>query len=134
MGAVTSKRPDLSVTEILNQLRSAIAEIRLTAFIDLDSRLVLASSADTRPRQEILDAIAETGAQLLPAPNSPLAACFPDRRPPDHATLIASDMLLVYVRPAGSTEAICCRCSNGADPAAILSHANDALAKIGAGE
>jgi len=119
----------------LEALRSALPGCRVVAFVDLQARLVLLSKADKKPRQEWLDALATTGAQMLPLRRGPVTAASTGDALPDQAVVLRQHGLSVYVRLGSDpSEALCCDCDAGADATAVLAQARDALIRIAAAE
>lgn len=119
----------MTIKDLLDELRSAVPDCRLAAYVDLGSALVLSASASAMPQQETLDGLADTAARLLPLDSGGSA------RPgaPDQAVLTSAGDLLVLARSAGEPcDVICCKCADTADIDTVLSGARAALNWIGA--
>jgi len=113
------------IVELLNEMRAAIPECRLIAFVDLNATLVLACSSAVRPPQEALDDIAETAGRIMPRSDDPLANPPFSATCPDQAVLHLLSETLVIVR--STTEMICCQCVPDVDATIVLVGAQNVL-------
>lgn len=117
----------MDIGQELDALRDALPDCRLAAYVDLEAELVLISSAHDKPRQEALDALAQFGAQAL-------SGRLPGVAGAENAVLLGPAELTVVLRsPAEPGEAVCCKCTAGADADAVLDRMRLSLTRIAAG-
>lgn len=128
----------MSVSEGLDNLLAAVPECQLVAFIDLDAGMVLASSAQTKQRQEFLGALGESAARHLSMTEDGLANCLSlneNSAPPDIAVLLSATGTVAFVRSAAErNEALCVSCSPNVAVDAIIDRARSVLSELGAVE
>lgn len=126
----------MSVSEGLNNLRAAVPGCQLAAFIDLQASMVLAVSAQTKQRQELLGALADSASRHLPMDESALAGCLTSgdsAAAPDSAILLSATGTVAFVRsPAEPNEAVCVSCSPNVAIDAIIDRARSAVFDMGA--
>lgn len=128
----------MSVSERLDELRAAVAECQLVAFIDLEARMVLSVSSQAKQPQEHLDALGESASRLLPMAPNALTKCLSfqdDHALPDFAVLMSDTNTHIFVRSSGEGhEALCCSCSRNAPVDTIIDKARAALSNAGDAE
>lgn len=124
----------MSVTEGLDELRAGLPGCDLAAFIDLEAGMVLAVSAQSKQRQEVLGALGESACQNLPMAENNLARCLSlnaSSAPADVAVVLSSTGTVAFVRsPVEANEALCCSCSPNVAVDAIIDKARAALSDM----
>lgn len=122
----------MTIGDLLNELRIAVPECRLAAYIDLNAELVLTVSTAEKPPQETLDGLAETAAWIMPMGASPIEQCLFDRPGPEEAIFLNVDDTLIFARSmAEPADVICCECARSVDVDRALASARMALNLIG---
>ncbi len=125
----------MSVAEILDECRTAVSGCQLVAFIDLDSKMVLSVSAQSKQRQERLDTLGTMASAFLPLPDDDIAKCLSHdgAMPPQAAVLLTMTETTAFVRSqAEPREALCCSCAPNASVDSIIEAARMILPDIGA--
>ncbi len=124
-----------SVQRTLDDLRASLGGCRLTAFVDLQSQLVLSHSAAERHAQESLDDLAAAAARMLALDSDAKADVQLLGALPDEAlTLTAADTTLFLRSPVATTEALVCICPPTAVPEELLRAAAGAIRRIAAAD
>ena len=115
----------MDVTEALDAMRSDIPGCSLLAFTDLGSRLVLCTSAASKPAQEDLDKLSELAQMMLSGPVS--EGALPALAGEGGDVLVGSAMLMsdgdvkVFLRAsAEAQEALVCVCAPETDLAKVV--------------
>jgi len=128
----------MSVSEGLDKFRAAVPGCQLVAFIDLNAGMVLAVSAQTKQRQELLGALGETASMHLPMNETDLAKCLSlseSSAQPGIAVLLSATGTVAFVRsPAEGNEALGVSCSPNVDVDAIITQARIVLTEISAAQ
>lgn len=121
----------MRIGDLLDELRSALPDCRLCAYIDLDVQLVLSCSAAARQRQERLDDLAKLAAALMaPSQAQPLDRSADAQ--PKMITVMQADRSIFLMRaPDDPSEVICCECAANVDPRSVAAGAKLVLTWIG---
>ncbi|MDJ0629679.1 MAG: hypothetical protein QNJ44_15585 [Rhodobacter sp.] len=101
--------------------------------MDLNAELVLSSSADEKPPQEELDALASMVSMALGLPDCPADRAAPGSIAPDEVIVLSPELSTVIVRTHGDeAEALCCVCARSQDVEIVRASARDTLNEIAA--
>ena len=124
----------MTVSEALDTLRSEVSGCTLAAFADLSSRLVLSSSAASKPMQDELDKLSSAAAEALDGALADGTTSIWQKdgaEKPDTAMLITGQEARVFLRsPENAAEALACVCAPDSDIAAVLHSGREALKRI----
>lgn len=124
----------MTVSEALDTLRSEVSGCTLAAFADLSSRLVLSSSAASKPMQDELDKLSTAAAEALDGALADGTASVWNEdgtEKPDTAMMITGQEARVFLRsPDNVAEALVCVCAPDSDIAAVLTSGREALQRI----
>ena len=122
----------MSVTDALDALRSELSGCALVAYADLNSRLVLSTSAAGHPGQEELDALSSAAQLVLAgAVAEGGAPVWGGDSPADMAMLMTGSEARVFLRAADAApEALICVCAPNVDLAQVVSMGRATLTRI----
>ena len=124
----------MTVSEALDTLRSEVSGCTLAAFADLSSRLVLSSSAASKPMQDELDKLSSAAAEALDGALADGTASLWQKdgaEKPDTSMLITGQEARVFLRsPENAAEALACVCAPDSDIADVLNSGREALQRI----
>ena len=124
----------MTVSEALDTLRSEVSGCTLAAFADLSSRLVLSSSAASKPMQDELDKLSSAAAEALDGALADGTTSIWQKdgaEKPDTAMLITGQEARVFLRsPENAAEALACVCAPDSDIAAVINSGREALKRI----
>ena len=124
----------MTVSEALDTLRSEVPGCTLAAFADLSSRLVLSSSAASKPMQDELDKLSSAAAEALDGALADGTTSIWQKdgaEKPDTAMLITGQEARVFLRsPDNAAEALACVCAPDSDIAAVINSGREALQRI----
>ena len=124
----------MTVSEALDTLRSDVPGCTIAAFADLSSRLVLTSSASSKPMQDELNSLSAAAAEALDgalAEGSGPIWGGDGTDKPDVAMLLTGQEARVFLRsPDNVAEALVCVCAPDSDIAAVLNSGREALQRI----
>ena len=90
----------MNIYRHLSELRKAIPDCHLAAFIDLNANMVMAHEARSKPPQERLDGLADQAERLLKAPGMD--------GPIDHVLIVSGENLEVFGKGAADGVAMVC--------------------------
>jgi len=127
----------MSVSEILNDCRTAIPDCQLVAFIDLDASMVLSVSSVSKQRQERLDALSASASRLFSMPRVFLAGWLADNgnSSPQVAIVLSMAETTAYVRSETEPREVLCLCGSPNSPVdAMIKAARSVMSDIGASE
>lgn len=123
-----------AVHELLDAMRVSLGGCRLIAFVDLRAELVLSCSAEAKPPQEELDALAGWAVQALTSRNGS-AIAGPGGGTPDEIVILSPEHSTLILRAENDvSEAICCVCETAQDIELLRVAARETLVKIAADE
>lgn len=126
----------MTVGEALETLRSEVSGCTLAAFADMSSRLVLSSSAASKPMQNELDALSVAAAEALDgalAEGTNSVSGHDGSNKPEVAMLMTGLEARIFLRsPENAAEALVCVCAPDSDFAKVLESGRDALQRINA--
>lgn len=121
----------MRIGDLLDELRDALPGCELCAFVDLDVELTLSFSADRKPRQEQLDALAGLASRMLRA-HSANVPTLADLAESPHVTIWAPNKTVFMQRSAVDPgEGTICLCGPVADAKSTTSGADVFLKMIG---
>lgn len=123
-----------AVHDLLDALRGSLDGCRLIALVDLGAELVLSCSAEAKPPQEELDALAGWAVQALTRRNG-AAAAGPGGDPAEEIVILSADHSTLILRAeSDESEAICCVCNTAQDIELLRAAARETLVRINADE
>lgn len=124
----------MNVAAELDAMRSELSGCSLVAFTDLSSRLVLCTSAVSKPVQEELNALSEAANLALDGAFAEGAAPLWSQTgdvPAETAVLMTGAEVRVFLRsPAKPNEALVCVCAPDAELEAIVDSGRSTLDRI----
>ena len=121
----------MRIGDLLDELRGALPDCELCAFVDLDVELALSVSANNKPRQEQLDALAHLAASVLRG-RSGEAAGLADLAVPPVVTIWSSDRTVFLQRSSSDQgEGVACVCNTDPDAKAVTSGLDVGMRMIG---
>lgn len=122
----------MDITAELDALRTELQGCSLVAFTDLNSQLVLCSSAASQPLQEELNALSASAQLALDGAFAEGAApVWGGENAAEVAMLMTGDEIRMFFRsPGNSSEALICVCSASTDLDAAATEARAGLARI----
>lgn len=121
----------MSVINHLEEIDTAFDGVRIVAYADLSTRMVLGNVTKTKIGQEHLDALCKQAATAFEGPLLSLADPRADSA--NDAVILRPDGIMVCLCSASDpTDALLCLCDDSVDIAAILSAGRNALTEIGA--
>lgn len=120
----------MDVSEKLDALRAEVSGCSLVAFSDLESKLVLATSAAFKPAQEDLDNLSDLAQAMLNGSVAKGGEATLDGEA-GVAMLISGGDTKVFLRaPGEAVEGLVCVCAPDADLRAMVDQARSTLSAI----
>ena len=118
--------------DLLAGLRDSCPDCVLAAFLDLETKMILAVDAVHPPAQELLNGLAQSAHDTLIGPSAlTIAKAVSNGDHFSQAIMIDTADLTVFVsRPDAAGEAICCIAKPATDVASLTQAAQDALARL----
>ena len=123
----------MGVAEKLDEFRTSLSGCDLVVLADLSTEMVLSSSAEVHPTQELLDALTAEAGAVIAGHVGEGAALLLDGEPerPDMAVVASATATRVFVAAdGGRAEALVVSLSPGAALDRIFDCAGDVLADI----
>jgi hypothetical protein len=119
----------LGVTESLGGVVKAFPQVRLVAFADLSSRMILASAGPLSTTQEYLDRLCDQARSSFDDPLFSLSVeAFGE---PHSAVVMGPESLRVFMRSdTEPADALCCICDHSIDLGAFVAKIRDTLDSI----